>query len=241
MTLRIAATKPAQIQRIHNDQLVPSYTALERRVSRSEQLEISASPELPKKGPPEIFISYAWGDNASETARKRGEIVDRLCETLAEWDWNIIRDKDAIRFGDLISGFMKRIGLADRVIVVLSDKYLRSPYCMTELNAIYQNSRLEKQDLLDRIIPLVLDDAKFDTPEERVEYAKHWEARYLMLKSNLDHLSVEDFRLYKAMQMWHLEIGEMLSYIKDVLCPRGFDSIAKENFASLRQMLSGKI
>jgi putative transposase len=31
---------------------------------------------------------------------------------------------------------MKRIGLADHVIVVLSDKYLRSPYCMTELHSI---------------------------------------------------------------------------------------------------------
>jgi hypothetical protein len=43
-------------------------------------------------------------------------------------------------------------------------------------------------------------DARFGTPEERVEYAKHWEARYLKLKSDLDHLSVEDFRLYKSMQ-----------------------------------------
>ncbi len=34
--------------------------------------------------------------------------------------------------GELISGFMKRIALADRVIVVLSEKYLRSPYSMTE-------------------------------------------------------------------------------------------------------------
>ena len=32
-----------------------------------------------------------------------------------------------MRPGELISGFMKRIGRADRVIVVLSDKYLHSP------------------------------------------------------------------------------------------------------------------
>jgi hypothetical protein len=35
---------------------------------------------------------------------------------------------------------MKRIGVADHVIMVLSDKYLRSPYCMTELHYIYQPS-----------------------------------------------------------------------------------------------------
>jgi internalin A len=69
------------------------------------------------------------------------------------------------------------------LIVVLSDKYLRSPYCMTELHYIYQRSVGEKEDFLRRIIPLVLADARFGTPEERVKYAKHWEARYLKLKS----------------------------------------------------------
>ena len=44
------------------------------------------------------------------------------------------------------------------VIVVFSDKYLRSPYCMTELHSIYQRSVGDKEDFLRRIIPLVLDD-----------------------------------------------------------------------------------
>jgi internalin A len=82
------------------------------------KLQITVPPELPLKGKPEIFVSYAWGDNSSETARKRAEVVDRLCETLANEDWNIIRDTNAMRSGDLISGFMKRIGFADHVIVV---------------------------------------------------------------------------------------------------------------------------
>ena len=56
--------------------------------------------------------------------------ADRLCETLGQHGWNILRDSNVLRSGGLISGFMKRIGLADHVIVVLSDKYLRSPYCM---------------------------------------------------------------------------------------------------------------
>ena len=34
-----------------------------------------------------------------------------------------------------------------------------------------------------------------------------WQARYVKLKSDLEHLSVEDFRLYKAMQKWYLDIG----------------------------------
>ena len=102
------------------------------------KLQITVPTVLHPKGKPEIFVSYAWGDDSSETARKRAEVVDRLCETLANESWNIIRDKNAMRSGDLISGFMKRIRFADHVIVVLSDKYLRSPYCMAELYGIYQ-------------------------------------------------------------------------------------------------------
>ena len=74
------------------------------------------------KGRPEIFTSFAWGDDSSEDARKRMEIVDRLCETLKQDGWIILRDSEVLLPGKLISGFMKRIGIADHVIVVLSDK-----------------------------------------------------------------------------------------------------------------------
>jgi len=40
------------------------------------------------------------------------------------------------------------------VIVVLSAKYLHSPYCMTELYSIYQRAVGEKEEFLRRIIPL---------------------------------------------------------------------------------------
>lgn len=65
----------------------------------------------------------------------------------------------------------------------------------------------------DCVIVVLSDKYRLGSPEERVEYAKHWEARYLKLKSNLDYLSVEDFRLYQDMKRWHLDVGNMLSYI----------------------------
>jgi hypothetical protein len=45
--------------------------------------------------------------------------------------------------------------------------------------------------------------------------------------------------IYKSMQKWHLDIGEMLTYVSDVLCPHGFDEIVKDDFAAFRQMLQG--
>lgn len=171
-------------------------------------MEIPSKPD-PAKGAPEIFVSYAWGEDSSEEARQRTEVVDRLCETLGRDRWNIIRHKTDMRPGDLISGFMKRIGLADHVIVVLSDKYLRSPYCMTELHSIYQRSVGEKEDFQRRIIPLVLDDARFGTWRDRVTHAEHSEAEFKAMEEKFRHLAEADFRLYKAMQEWHNRIGDM--------------------------------
>jgi hypothetical protein len=52
--------------------------------------------------------------------------------------------------GDLISAFMKRIGRADRVIVVLSDKYLRSPYCMTSEKPLEPGKKRPGTRMFDR-------------------------------------------------------------------------------------------
>jgi internalin A len=200
-------------------------------------LQISSRPDLPPKKIPELFVSYAWGDDSSEDARKRTKVVDLLCETLGQHGWNILRDSNVLRSGELISGFMKRIGLADHVIVVLSDKYLRSPYCMTELHSIYQRSLGEKEDFLNRIIPLRLADAQIGTWRDRVTYAEYWEAEFKAMEQKFRHLAEADFALYKAMQEWHNRIGDMLAYVNDKLVPHGFDEIVKDDFAALRQML----
>jgi internalin A len=202
------------------------------------QLQIEVRPKLPPKGTPEIFISYAWGDDSSEEARQRTEVVNRLCGTLELAGWNILRDKTVMRPGDLISGFMKRIGFADHVIVVLSDKYLRSPYCMTELYFVYQRSLGGKEDFLSQIIPLRLADARLGTWRDRLVYTKHWRAEFEEMEQHFKDLAEADFRLYKAMQEWHNRIGDMLAYVNDVLSPHGFDEIVKDDFAALRQMLT---
>ena len=57
-------------------------------------------------------------------------------QTLEKENWKVVYDKNELRPSHLISTFMKTLGHADLVIVVLSAKYLRSPYCMTELHAL---------------------------------------------------------------------------------------------------------
>jgi internalin A len=123
---------------------------------------------------------------------------------------------------------MKTLGEARLVIVVLSDKNLRSPCCMTELYSIYQNARQERQEFLSRIIPLVLKDANIDNWRGRVTYAEHWETEFKAMEQHFTQLGEEDLKLYRATKRSHNEVDEMLAYVNGVLSPHGFDEIVKD-------------
>ena len=73
-----------------------------------------------------IFISYAWGGESEE-------LVNQIDKTLQQRGFRIIRDKRDLGYKNSISAFMERIGQGNCIIIVISDKYLRSPNCMFEL------------------------------------------------------------------------------------------------------------
>ena len=56
---------------------------------------------------------------------------------------DILRDVTGLGLGESIIRFMQKIGSSDRVIVILSEKYLKSPYCMFELLEVWRNCRME--------------------------------------------------------------------------------------------------
>ena len=112
-----------------------------------------------------VFVSYAWGG-------EREEIVNQIDEALNKRGIKIIRDKRDLGYKGSISEFMERIGRGNCVIVVISDKYLRSPNCMFELVEIAEGKQFH-----DRIFPIVLNDANIYDPVRRLDYVKHWETK----------------------------------------------------------------
>jgi len=91
-----------------------------------------------------VFISYAWDG-------EREEIVDQIDQALQSRGLKIIRDKRNLGYKGSIKAFMERIGQGNCVIVVISDKYLRSPNCMFELVEVAENKQF-----YDRVFPIVL-------------------------------------------------------------------------------------
>ena len=128
----------------------------------------------------EYYVSYAWGDDTTE-GKEREAVVDRLCSEAEARGKRIIRDKTAMKIGDRISTFMDRIGkgvVNGRVCIVLSDKYLKSPYCMHELFDVWRNCREDGDTFIDRTRVLVLPSAKISTAVERAQYVIHWQGSF---------------------------------------------------------------
>jgi internalin A len=155
-----------------------------------------------------VFISYAWGG-------EREEIVNQIDHALQERGVKIIRDKRDLGYKGSISEFMERIGHGNCVIVVISDKYLRSPNCMFELMEI-----AEAEQLHDRIFPIVLADANIYDPLKRIDYVRHWEAKRGELANairTLDPANLqgirEDMDLYDRIRN---QISGLTSILKDM-------------------------
>lgn len=116
-------------------------------------------------GKSDIYISYAWGGESEK-------IVNLLDEELQKRNIKMIRDKRDLGYKGSITEFMKDIGKGNKVIVIISKKYLESENCMFELTQVYEN-----KDFAKRIFPIVLADADIYQPLNRINYIKYWDGK----------------------------------------------------------------
>ncbi len=163
--------------------------------------EIKAS-----NGAPEIFISYGWGGE-SET------IVDQIYEEFTNKKYNIIRDKIDLGYKGNIAEFMQRIGNGKYVIVVISDKYLKSENCMYEMLELKKNG-----DVYNRIFPIVLSDAKIYDEVDRIDYINYWDDKVDELKKKIETLrdAVGKVKVYEKINQY-ADINRIIDEITDML------------------------
>lgn len=109
-----------------------------------------------------IFFSYAWNDHG-QTVGGREEVVNQLYDALKKDGFDARRDKNNLSYAGLITEFMKQIGKGDLVVVFMSHKYLKSPFCMWELYEVYRNSRAEKDLFIQRILPIRVENVNLNS------------------------------------------------------------------------------
>ena len=138
------------------------------RVLDAAQADIRPVGSLRSK---RYYVSYAWADSSDPNLE---DDVDRLCEFGRNRGITVLRDKTTLHHGDLISDFMKDLGSGDRIFVFLSNKYLKSPYCMFELSEIWRNSRQTKSEFLRNVRVFTIGVVKIDRAADRLRYTEDW-------------------------------------------------------------------
>jgi hypothetical protein len=166
-----------------------------------------------------IFFSYAWGDDR-ETGESREKIVNDLYDALIKDNFDVIRDKIDLGYKGFISEFMTKIGKSDKIIVVISEKYVRSPYCMFELCEIARNCKFEKSEFRDKVIPLKIEHIDFSDPLILDEYLGYWEEQQqkweVLFQKRIGQLSGEQHDRYEKIKMIHQNIGKLMDWLADM-------------------------
>ncbi len=114
-----------------------------------------------------IFLSYAW--NTEE------EFIKSLYKSLKR-KFNILIDNEDMENQGRISKFMTEIGKGKIIIVALSDKYLKSPFCMNELYEIYVNAGMNADTFAKRVFPIRLEDINLSNKDVVNKYQLYWKA-----------------------------------------------------------------
>ncbi len=170
--------------KLTRNQIRHALTQLADKVPEGAVIDIEMAPQQVTKVPasitesiksdrPKVYFSYAWGDNKEE-GESRQEIVDRMYEALEKDGFELGRDKMSVEYAGLISEFMQELAEGDLVVVFVSEKYLKSPYCMWELCEIYRTSMQDKKRFSTRILPIRVESLTLDGPRSLRPYMTFW-------------------------------------------------------------------
>jgi hypothetical protein len=101
--------------------------------------------------------------------------VDAIEKFLKGKGVEVMRDKNAVKFGDDLRLYMEKGSRAPRVIMVHSKRYWLSPNCIYELDCVNDELRkVGKKALKDAIIPVELADSGIRNEARLAEKLEFW-------------------------------------------------------------------
>ena len=152
----------------------------------------------------------------------------------------IQRDRDVMQYGDRIPTFMDRIarGAVDgRVFIVLSDKYLRSLYCMYELHEVWRYCMQDAAKFIQRTRVFVHPSASIATEVERSQYVIHWRKQYdaieaLVREHGTGAISTGGHAEQRRTSRFVNDTPEILRLVQDMLRPSTFEEFVRYGFGA---------
>lgn len=152
------------------------------------------------------FVSYAWKDDEVPAREQIVDLIQSAFSGKTDARYKLFRDRNDQHYGDSIDSFMTRIGMGKTVIRVISDKYLKSIYCMTEALRIDKYADSEK-----RVFTIVLEDALLDNAQT---YKDYW---WIKCKEVLDNPNLLEGGLYDNYLHIYRFVDDFIHSVKDEL------------------------
>ena len=156
-------------------------------------------------GKPTVFISYNWGSD------KTADEVERKISPVA----TVLRDKSSIGPWGSIGEFMKNIRRTDLVVVIVSEKYLKSVACLYEIMQLLKNDNWISHSMF-----LVEESAKgIYSAIGQLDYVKYWANERENLESALKGINpalvTSQAEELKKIQLIQLNINDFMKSVAD--------------------------
>lgn len=175
-----------------------------------------------------IFLSYSHRQSA---------YADRIGQYLNQRHMAVLHDRHDEKETDSISRFVRRVGEADLVILLISDAYLKSYYCLYE--ALLAYSHRDRKNL----IPILCPDADVLSHKGQARYLTYWRWECRDRRETLEAMpgaaAVELRRELRQVEAYCNYLGDFLAYLKDTVCIRQADG--EGALEALYRCLCGKL
>ena len=117
----------------------------------------------------------------------------------------------------------------------MSEKYLRSVYCMTELYEIWSRCQSNEDNFIARVRVFTLLDARIGTIIERADHRRWWRDQHARVKALVDEdgqdsLSTSDYQQFRLMGHFVRHVPEILSVVQGTLRPGTFEDLVRYGF-----------
>ncbi len=148
-----------------------------------------------------------------------------------------------------LSAFIRQLTRADYVVAVVSDKYLRSPYCMYEIYKFWQKWQGDADALARSVVPIVLPEVRVGSFQQRAPYLKHWSDQAKSLEALVRDPDLrpgsESWEEVRLIREFAHHVDDILVFLNDVLMPRKLEAHLDNGFQAvrdaLRQRMSGRV
>ena len=153
----------------------------------------------------DVYISYAGNDATDEYANSRDEIVKKIAALLEQKNLHAREYKRDVHYKDGLDDYMEDIAYADFIILLVSDKYLKSEYCMYEAVELINHN---KRGLKEKIFPVVLQDAQIFDTDKHIAYIDYWDQLSKELENKLQGKDPKKFMSLHNKGIRYREISE---------------------------------